>query len=72
MPYTNGGSGNGIGLKNVQDRIHIAFGEAYGIEIVSKLGCFTKVIVRIPITHVGTPEERKIAEKKESEIVEKE
>lgn len=69
---SNGGSGNGIGLKNVQDRIHIAFGEAYGIEIVSKLGCFTKVIVRIPITHVGTPEERKIAEKKESEIVEKE
>lgn len=69
---SNGGSGNGIGLKNVQDRIHIAFGEDYGIEIVSKLGCFTKVIVRIPITHVGTPEERKIAEKKESEIVEKE
>lgn len=69
---SNGGSGNGIGLKNVQDRIHIAFGEAYGIEIASKLGCFTKVRVRIPITHVGTPEERKLAEKRESEIVEKE
>jgi len=69
---SNGGSGNGIGLKNVQDRIHIAFGEAYGIEIVSKLGCFTKVIVRIPITHNGTPKERRIAEKKEAEIVEKE
>ena len=60
---SNGGSGNGIGLKNVQDRIHIAFGEGYGIEIASKLGCFTKVIVRIPVTHEGTPEERMIAEK---------
>ena len=48
---SNGGSGNGIGLKNVQDRIHIAFGEQYGIEIASKLGCYTKIMVRIPIMH---------------------
>ena len=48
---SGGGSGNGIGLKNVQDRIHIAFGEKYGIEIASKLGCYTKIMVRIPITH---------------------
>lgn len=64
---SNGGSGNGIGLKNVQDRIHIAFGEQYGIEIRSRLGCFTKVIVRIPVTCEGTPEERKRAEKRETE-----
>ncbi len=50
---SSGGSGNGIGLKNVQDRIHIAFGEKYGIEIASKLGCYTKIMVRIPLTHVG-------------------
>ena len=56
---SNGGSGNGIGLKNVQDRIHIAFGESYGIEIASKLGCYTKVVVRIPVTHEGTLEEQK-------------
>lgn len=49
---SNGGSGNGIGLKNVQDRIHIAFGERYGIEIASKLGCYTKIRVRIPRTRV--------------------
>lgn len=49
---SSGGSGNGIGLKNVQDRIHIAFGEAYGIEIASKLGCYTKIMVRIPLTHM--------------------
>lgn len=48
---SSGGSGNGIGLKNVQDRIHIAFGEAYGIDVASKKGCYTKVIVRIPMTH---------------------
>lgn len=47
----SGGSGNGIGLKNVQDRIKVSFGEQYGIEIASKLGCFTKIMVRIPITH---------------------
>ena len=56
---SNGGSGNGIGLKNVQDRIHIAFGESYGIEIASKLGCYTKVIVRIPVTHGESLEEQK-------------
>lgn len=48
---SNGGSGNGIGLKNVQDRIQIAFGEKYGIEIASKIECYTKIIVRIPVTH---------------------
>lgn len=45
---TTGGSGNGIGLKNVQDRIKMNFGEEYGIEIASKLGCYTKIMVRIP------------------------
>lgn len=46
---TSGGSGNGIGLKNVQDRIKMNFGENYGIEIASKLGCYTKIMVRIPM-----------------------
>ena len=45
-----GGSGNGIGLKNVQDRIQIAFGANYGISVISKLNCFTKVIIKLPIT----------------------
>lgn len=45
----SGGSGNGIGLKNVQDRIKINFGERYGIEIASKLGCYTKIMIRIPM-----------------------
>lgn len=46
---TAGGSGNGIGLKNVQDRIKMNFGVEYGIEIASKLGCYTKIMVRIPL-----------------------
>lgn len=46
----SGGSGNGIGLKNVQDRIKMNFGEKYGIEIASKLGCYTKIKVRIPMS----------------------
>lgn len=48
-----GGSGNGIGLKNVQDRIRISFGDEYGISLFSKENCYTKVIVKLPITHRG-------------------
>lgn len=52
---TSGGSGNGIGLKNVQDRLHMSFGDRYGLEIASKLGCYTKVRVRIPKTYDEIP-----------------
>ena len=52
---TSGGSGNGIGLKNVQDRIKMSFGEKYGIEIASKLGCYTKIMVRIPLQRKEVP-----------------
>lgn len=55
---SSGGSGNGIGLKNVQDRIHIAFGEQYGIEIASKIGCYTKIMVRIPLAEKNTAAEK--------------
>ena len=51
---SSGGSGNGIGLKNVQDRIQIAFGERYGLEIQSRPGCYTKVRVRIPMAGAET------------------
>lgn len=47
---TDGGDG-GIGLKNVQDRIRMNFGEKYGLQISSRLGCYTKVRVRIPQTY---------------------
>lgn len=44
----SGGTGNGIGLKNVQDRIQISFGKKYGLSIHSKEGCYTQVGVKIP------------------------
>ena len=48
-----GGSGNGIGLKNVQDRIRISFGSEYGLEFSSKPGMYTKVRVRVPMNKVS-------------------
>lgn len=48
-----GGSGNGIGLKNVQDRITMAFGREYGLDVASKLNCYTKIIVHLPYIPKG-------------------
>lgn len=45
-----GGSGNGIGLKNVQDRITIAFGMQYGIVLDSEVGSYTKVKLKLPFS----------------------
>ena len=46
---TEGGSGNSIGLKNVQDRIRMEYGEHCGIGVTAMEGCYTKVYVRIPM-----------------------
>lgn len=48
---SSGGAGNGIGLKNVQDRIQIAFGKKYGLEVASKKGMYTKIKVKIPFLY---------------------
>ena len=37
-----------IGLANVNHRLHLLFGEAYGVEIFSRLGEGTKVMIKIP------------------------
>jgi two-component system sensor histidine kinase YesM len=39
---------SGYGMKNVNERIKLAYGERYGIEIYSKLGIGTSVTIRIP------------------------
>ena len=38
----------GIGVKNVDDRLKIYFGQKYGLSIESELDVGTKVTVRIP------------------------
>ena len=40
--------GSSIGLKNVSDRIHLNYGEEYGIDIVSHPGNGTTVKIKIP------------------------
>jgi two-component system sensor histidine kinase YesM len=42
------GQENGIGLKNVHDRLQIGFGLDYGITIDSREHAFTRVTVKIP------------------------
>lgn len=41
--------GTGIGLRNIDERIKILFGEDYGIKVESKLNEGTKVIIKLPI-----------------------
>ena len=41
-------SGSGIGLKNVQDRILMSFGQEYGLDVVSRPGQGTTVIAAFP------------------------
>ena len=48
-------SGNGIGLKNVQNRIQMAFGPEYGLNVVSQPGRGTTVIAAFPY-HAKTEE----------------
>lgn len=40
---------SGIGVKNVNERIKLLYGETYGVEITSTLGEGTKVRIRLPI-----------------------
>lgn len=41
---------HGIGLRNVQERIHIQFGTRYGLSVDAKENCYTKVTICLPIT----------------------
>ena len=46
--HQEAGSHVGIGIKNVNDRIRIYFGETYGLTITSELDMGTRVIIRMP------------------------
>lgn len=43
------GSGNGVGLSNVHERLKSLFGDDYGLRIVSEVNKGTSVYVRIPL-----------------------
>lgn len=46
-------NGLGIGLKNIDDRFRLIYGDRYGIDIESQSGAWTKVTLRIPLTGDG-------------------
>ena len=41
-------AGNSIGLRNVNERIRLHFGNRYGIRLESREGSYTTVVIRIP------------------------
>lgn len=41
-------TGNSIGLYNINARVKMLFGEAYGLQIESEVGSYTRVSLRIP------------------------
>lgn len=42
---------NKVGLRNVNDRLRLNFGESYGIRILSEKGVGTEVIMEMPVTN---------------------
>lgn len=48
-PEQNRSSFNGIGVPNVNERIHLFFGEDYGLRYESEPGCFTRCIFTLPV-----------------------
>lgn len=56
LEQTRSTGGNGIGLKNVQDRIHMTFGKEYGITVESHNGAGTIVTVTVPLGRIGQGE----------------
>lgn len=41
--------GSGIGIKNIDERIKIYFGQQYGLTLISELDVGTKVIINLPL-----------------------
>jgi two-component system, sensor histidine kinase YesM len=45
---------NRIGVKNVDERIKLLFGDEYGLSVLSSVGVFTRVVVTIPLLKEGS------------------
>ncbi|WP_297631008.1 sensor histidine kinase [uncultured Clostridium sp.] len=54
------GKGSGIGLKNVNERIKLYFGEEYGLEIYSELDEGTTVRIHMPCIDIEKIDEREL------------
>lgn len=54
---SSGSSGSGIGLKNVNERIKLYFGEEYGVSIESELDVGTNVTLHLPAIPFGDMKE---------------
>lgn len=46
----------GIGIHNVDDRIHLIYGQEYGVSIQSNLGSGTRITITIPAIPYQSPE----------------
>ncbi|MEG1061307.1 MAG: sensor histidine kinase [Oscillospiraceae bacterium] len=56
---STGTSGSGIGLKNVNERIKLYFGDEYGVSIESELDVGTCITLHLPAIPYGQAEEKK-------------
>ena len=56
-PQSGGRRGSGIGLRNVQERIRLYFGPAYGVTIQSEPDEGTVVTLRLPAVPYGEMED---------------
>ena len=45
--------GTGIGLKNIDERIKLSYGEEFGVQVENRAGGGARITVRIPITKRG-------------------
>lgn len=45
---------NGIGLKNVNDRLNMTYGAEYGLTVVSEQFKYTKITIKIPFEELNT------------------
>lgn len=55
LRQTNDLSGKHIGLKNINQRIKLVFGETYGISVKSKVNVGTTVEILIPMVKISQP-----------------
>lgn len=52
-----GGTGGGLGLRNVQDRLRLYYGDEYGMMVESEPGNGTKIAIRMPLAEREQAEE---------------